>query len=62
MRAGGSGMPLHGSRRRDEEKAATVKRPDTELVPIWGHTPDEEETVSAGALVTERQTDTEEAS
>jgi hypothetical protein len=41
---------LRGSRRREDEKA-TVKRPDTELIPMWGHEPAEEETVSAGALV-----------
>lgn len=57
MRPGGTGMPLHGVRRRDDEKPAIVKRPDTELIPMWGHTPEEEETVSAGALVSERQTD-----
>ena len=31
----------HGNR-RDEEKV-TVKRPDTELTPIWGYVPDEDE-------------------
>lgn len=62
LRAGGSGIPMHGARRRDEDKAATVKRPDTELIPIWGHSPDEQETVSAGALVAERHTDNQEAS
>ncbi|MFQ8344728.1 PPE family protein [Mycolicibacterium nivoides] len=55
MRPGGSGMPLHGARRRDEEKATKIKRPDTELIPIWGHVPDEEETVSAGELVGQTQ-------
>lgn len=55
----GSGMPMRHGKHRDEEKA-TVKRPDTELVPIWGHLPDEEETVSAGALVTERETNEQE--
>ncbi len=61
-RPGGSGMPMRHGSRRDEEKV-TVKRPDTELVPIWGYVPDEEESVSAGALVAERQTpDTEETS
>jgi hypothetical protein len=49
--AGGRPMGgLRGSRRREDEKA-TVKRPDTELIPMWGHEPAEEETVSAGALV-----------
>lgn len=62
LRAGGSGIPMHGARRRDEDKAATVKRPDTELIPIWGHSPDEQETVSAGALVAQRDTDNQEAS
>lgn len=62
LRPGGSGIPLHGARRRDEEKAATVKRPDTELIPIWGHSPDEQETVSAGALIAERHPDNQEAS
>lgn len=62
LRAGGSGIPMHAARRRDEDKAATVKRPDTELIPIWGHSPDEQETVSAGALVAERHTDNREAS
>jgi PPE-repeat protein len=56
MRPAGSGIPLHGARRRDDEKPAIVKRPDTELIPIWGHTPEDEETVSAGTLVSERQT------
>ncbi|MEU0497954.1 PPE domain-containing protein [Mycobacterium sp. NPDC006124] len=55
----GSGMPMHGARRRDEEKAATVKRPDTELIPMWGHVPEDEETVTAGALVAGRETDDE---
>lgn len=62
LRAGGSGIPMHGARRRDEDKAATVKRPDTELIPIWGHSPDEPETVSAGALAAQRDTDNQEAS
>jgi len=52
-------MPMRHGKRRDEEKT-TVKRPDTELIPIWGHSPGEEETVSAGALVAERQTDEQE--
>ena len=56
-RPGGSGMPMHGARRRDDEKPAIVKRPDTELIPMWGHTPEDEETVSAGALVAEREAD-----
>ncbi|EHB48753.1 PPE protein [Mycolicibacterium rhodesiae JS60] len=48
--AGGRPMGgLHGGRRRDDEKA-TVKRPDTELIPMWGHEPEDEDTVSAGAL------------
>lgn len=55
----GSGMPMRHGKHRDEEKA-TVKRPDTELVPIWGHLPDEEDTVSAGALVAERETNEQE--
>ena len=50
-------MPMHGARRRDDEKPAIVKRPDTELIPMWGHTPEDEETVSAGALVAEREAD-----
>ncbi|KAA1249872.1 PPE family protein [Mycobacterium simiae] len=62
VRPGGSGMPLHGARRRDEAKAATVKRPDTKLIAIWGRSPEEKETVSAGALVAERQTDKQEVS
>lgn len=52
-------MPMHGARRRDEEKPTTVKRPDTELIPMWGHVPEEEETVTAGALVAGRETDDE---
>ncbi|WP_099020882.1 PPE domain-containing protein [Mycolicibacterium palauense] len=58
-RPGGSGMPMHGARRRDDEKSATVKRPDTELIPMWGNVPADEETVTAGALVAGRETDDE---
>jgi PPE-repeat protein len=45
---------LHG-RRKDDEEDRKIKRPDTELFPIWGDEPDEGESVSAGALVTQRQ-------
>jgi PPE-repeat protein len=56
----GSGLPLRG-RRRDEEDE-TVKRPDTELIPMWGNSPEEPETVTAGALATaELRPDEEEA-
>jgi PPE-repeat protein len=46
------GRPMGGLRgaRRSEDEKTTVKRPDTELIPMWGHEPAEERTVSAGAL------------
>lgn len=50
----GGGMPLHAARRGDGE-AATVKRPDTELIPMWGQTGDEPDTVTAGALIAAHQ-------
>jgi PPE-repeat protein len=61
-RPGGTRMPIHGTRRRRDQEAAPMKHPDTELIPIWGHRPEEQDTVSAGALATSRPTGTQEAS
>ncbi|RFZ63033.1 putative PPE family immunogenic protein PPE68 [Mycobacterium marinum] len=61
VRPGGSTMPLQRAHRRDEDKAAIVKHPDTELIPIWGHLPEEEQTVSAGALIAAERTIEQEA-
>jgi hypothetical protein len=57
----GSGMPLRGARWDSKDKTEGVKRPDTELIPVWGNSPEEPETVTAGALATELRPDDQEA-
>jgi len=53
---GMGGMPLHAARRHgDDEQSATIKRPDTELSPLWGEVPDEPDTVSPAELVHDLQ-------
>lgn len=49
---GMGGMPMHPLRRRDDEdgEPVTIKRPDTELSPLWGAPPEEPDTVSPAAL------------
>lgn len=49
------GAPLHAMRRADDDEPGTIKRPDTELIPLWGDQADDVDTVSPGELVTERQ-------
>ena len=49
---GMGGMPLHAARRHGEdEESVTIKRPDTELAPLWGEVPHDPDTVSPAELV-----------
>ena len=49
---GMGGMPLHGARRHGEdEESVSIKRPDTELAPLWGEVPNDPDTVSPAELV-----------
>ncbi len=53
---GMGGMPLHAARRRGEdEESVKIKRPDTELTPLWGDVPEEPDTVSPAALAHQLQ-------
>ena len=52
---GMAGMPLHAARRRDDDESATIKRPDTELTPLWGEVEHEPDTVSPAALTHQLQ-------
>jgi hypothetical protein len=49
---GMGGMPLHAARRPGEDdESVTIKRPDTELSPLWGEAPNDPDTVSPAELV-----------
>lgn len=53
---GMSGMPLHAARRRGEDdESVSIKRPDTELTPLWGEVDNEPDTVSPAALAHQLQ-------
>jgi PPE-repeat protein len=47
----GGGMPLHPARRDDDDEPGTIRRPDTELAPLWGEVVEDPSTTTAGELV-----------